>query len=74
MEYTWDFGSVWEYREALWVGLINTLRIFVICLVAGLSLGLAMGLARYSVRRWLRWPDATPASARPSTRPPGPIH
>ncbi|MDG1066925.1 MAG: amino acid ABC transporter permease [Sulfitobacter sp.] len=58
MEYTWDFGSVWEYREALWVGLTNTLCIFVICLFAGLSLGLAMGLARYSVRRWLRWPAA----------------
>jgi polar amino acid transport system permease protein len=58
MEYTWDFGSVFMYREALWVGLLNTLRIFAICLVAGLSLGLAIGLARYSVRRWLRWPAA----------------
>lgn len=56
MDYVWDFGSVWEYRAALWTGLINTVRIFAICLVAGLSLGLAMGLARYSVRRWLRWP------------------
>ncbi len=46
------------YREALWIGLLNTLKIFVICLVAGLSLGLAIGLARYSPRRWLRWPAA----------------
>ena len=58
MNYVWDFGSVFEYRQALYIGLINTLRIFAICLVAGLSLGLATGLARYSARRWLRWPAA----------------
>ena len=58
MDYTWDFGSVFMYREALYAGLVGTLRIFVICLVCGLSLGLAVGLARYSVRRALRWPAA----------------
>ncbi len=58
MDYTWDFGSVFMYREALYAGLVGTLRIFLICLVCGLSLGLAVGLARYSVRRALRWPAA----------------
>ncbi|MGS4948239.1 amino acid ABC transporter permease [Meridianimarinicoccus sp. RP-17] len=58
MDYTWDFGSVFMYREALYTGLVGTLRIFVICLISGLSLGLAVGLARYSVRRALRWPAA----------------
>lgn len=59
MDYTWDFGSVFVYREALWLGLKGTLRIFVICLVCGLTLGLFMGLARYSKALWLRWPAAS---------------
>jgi len=58
MEYNWDFASVFMSHEALVVGLIGTLRIFIICLVAGLSLGLVVGLARYSRRRALRWPAA----------------
>lgn len=58
MGYTWDFASVFMYREALIAGLWGTLKIFVICLVAGLSLGLVVGLARYSKRRLLRWPAA----------------
>jgi len=58
MGYNWDFASVFMYREALYAGAIGTLRIFVICLFAGLSLGLVVGLARYSRRRLLRWPAA----------------
>jgi polar amino acid transport system permease protein len=58
MGYEWDFGSVLEYRGALLIGLYGTLKIFAICLVAGLSMGLAIGLARYSHRRALRWPAA----------------
>ncbi|MFD1911016.1 amino acid ABC transporter permease [Halodurantibacterium flavum] len=58
MGYAWDFSSVWMYREALLSGLLGTLRIFAICLAAGLSLGLVIGLARYSQRRVLRWPAA----------------
>jgi polar amino acid transport system permease protein len=52
----WDFTSVLANREALLVGLIGTVRIFAICLVLGLSLGLVVGLMRYSRNRWLYWP------------------
>ncbi len=52
----WDFASVLAYREALLVGALGTLRIFAICLVLGLSLGLVVGLARYSRNRWIYWP------------------
>lgn len=52
----WDFASVLAYREALLVGALGTLRIFAICLVLGLSLGLVVGLARYSRSRWIYWP------------------
>jgi polar amino acid transport system permease protein len=58
MDYRWDFSSVFASRDALLAGAIGTLRIFAICLVLGLSLGLLVGLARYARRRWLRWPAA----------------
>ncbi|WP_332824763.1 amino acid ABC transporter permease [Ramlibacter sp.] len=47
----WDFASVFSNTDALLAGAAGTLRIFAICLVAGLSLGLVVGLARYSKRR-----------------------
>jgi polar amino acid transport system permease protein len=52
----WDFASVIGNTGALWVGLVGTLRIFAICLVLGLSLGLLVGLGRYAHTRWLYWP------------------
>ncbi len=47
----WDFASVFSNTDALLAGAAGTLRIFAICLVVGLSLGLVVGLARYSTRR-----------------------
>lgn len=56
MDYPWDFASVFANSDALLVGAVGTLRIFLICLVSGLSLGLLVGLARYSTRRALYVP------------------
>lgn len=52
----WDFASVFSNTDALLAGAAGTLRIFAICLVAGLALGLLVGLARYSRRRVFYWP------------------
>jgi polar amino acid transport system permease protein len=52
----WDFASVFANTDALLVGAVGTLRIFVICLVLGLSLGLVVGLGRYARNRWLYYP------------------
>lgn len=52
----WDFASVFDNTDALLVGAAGTLRIFAICLVLGLSLGLVVGLGRYSRNRWLHIP------------------
>src|SRR5471032_2245369 len=52
----WDFVSVFSNYDALLAGLVGTLRLFVICLVLGLSLGLAVGLGRYARTKWLYWP------------------
>jgi polar amino acid transport system permease protein len=47
----WNFEGVFAYSDALLAGAAGTLRIFIICLIAGLGLGLIVGLARYSRRR-----------------------
>ncbi len=56
MSYRWDFASVFGHSEALLAGAVGTLRIFGICLVLGLSLGLLVGLGRYARNRWLYLP------------------
>jgi polar amino acid transport system permease protein len=47
---------VWENADVLLRGAFGTLRLFAICALAGLLLGLLIGLARHSPRAWLRWP------------------
>lgn len=44
----WNFDAVWANPEALLAGAAGTLRLFAITLVVGLSLGLLVGLGRYS--------------------------
>lgn len=56
MAYRWDFASVFSNTDALLAGAAGTFRIFAICLVLGLSLGLLLGLARYSKRKVLYLP------------------
>jgi His/Glu/Gln/Arg/opine family amino acid ABC transporter permease subunit len=56
MNHRWDFASVLDNTDALLAGAAGTLRIFAICIVAGLLLGLAVGLGRTSQRRWILWP------------------
>lgn len=56
MNHRWDFASVFANSDALLAGALGTLRIFVICLVLGLGLGLLIGLGRYARRRWLYLP------------------
>jgi polar amino acid transport system permease protein len=51
MNYRWDFSSVWNNTDALLLGAVGTLKIFAICLVLGLSLGLLIALVRYSRNR-----------------------
>ncbi|HXE50695.1 MAG TPA: amino acid ABC transporter permease [Ramlibacter sp.] len=46
--YVWDFGALWKYRSLLLSGLLYTLGFTVICIVAGLFVGLVAGLGRLS--------------------------
>ena len=56
MAYHWNFAPLLDNADVLLAGAIGTSRLFLICLVCGLSLGLVVGLARYSQRRRARWP------------------
>ena len=56
MAYRWNFAPVWENADVLLRGAFGTLRLFAICAVAGLLLGLVIGLARHSPHRLWRWP------------------
>ena len=56
MNYRWNFSAVFDNADVLLIGVLGTLRMFAICSVIGLSLGLAVGLARYSKARSLYWP------------------
>jgi polar amino acid transport system permease protein len=54
--YKWNFAPVLENYDVLLAGAFGTLRLFVICAAVGLSLGLVVGLGRYSKRRVFYWP------------------
>ena len=56
MGHQWDFASVLANTDALLAGAAGTLRIFAICLVAGLALGLVVGLGRYARAWWFHLP------------------
>ena len=54
--YKWNFASVFENYDVLLAGAVGTLKLFVICLFVSLTLGLVIGLGRYSKRRVFYWP------------------
>lgn len=55
MNYNWNFSSVFDNWWALAIGAAGTLRLFAVCLVLGMSLGLIVALGRRSHNRALRW-------------------
>jgi polar amino acid transport system permease protein len=56
MAYHWNFAPVLENADVLWAGAVGTLRLFVICMVTGMGLGLIVGLGRQARSRWLYLP------------------
>lgn len=55
MTYHWDFHDVFVNWWALAVGVAGTLRLFVVCLILGMSLGLLIALGRRSRSVPIRW-------------------
>ena len=56
MEYAWDFKIVLDSLPLLLRGLVVTVELWVVAFAVGLSLGLAVSLARISGRAWLNGP------------------
>lgn len=54
--YNWDFFSVFLNWRLLSIGLVNTVKLAVVCLVFGLLFGLFVGAARYSKKWIFNWP------------------
>jgi len=54
--YRWNFATVFENADVLWVGAIGTLRLFAICIVLGMGSGLVVGLGRHAKARWVYLP------------------
>ncbi|WP_299651074.1 amino acid ABC transporter permease [uncultured Jannaschia sp.] len=55
MNYNWSFAPIFENWQVLAIGAVGTLRLFVICLVIGMGLGLVVALGRRAEARPLRW-------------------
>ena len=46
MAYTFDFSSIWEYREYLYNGVIGTLRLTLVGTVLGVAIGILGAISR----------------------------
>ncbi|WP_434055370.1 MAG: amino acid ABC transporter permease [Roseibium sp.] len=55
MTYIWNFQDVFDNWYALAIGAAGTLRLFVVCLVLGMGLGLIIALGKRSKNRPIRW-------------------
>lgn len=53
-----DWGVVWKYREALWDGMLTSLKLFAIALAGGIFFGTLLAMARLARWRLLSVPAA----------------
>ncbi|CAG9184970.1 amino acid ABC transporter permease [Cupriavidus pinatubonensis] len=51
--YTWDFNSLWQYRNIIAIGLGTTLLYTVVVILTGLLVGVLVGLGRVSSNRYI---------------------
>jgi polar amino acid transport system permease protein len=56
MNYDWDFGAVWQYRDMLLAGALGTLKIATVAIVLGVIIGAVVATMRLSKNRWLEVP------------------
>ena len=56
MNYDWDFGAVWNYRQMLFEGALGTLKIAAVAILLGVVIGAVLATMRLSRVRWLEYP------------------
>ena len=54
MQYQFDFGVLWRYREHLWHGLLLTVALSIVALLAAVIFGILIGSASTSRKWWFR--------------------
>ncbi len=65
----WDFSPVWAHWDMLALGFVNSLKVFVISLILGIPIGLALALMRLSPFRVVAWPALVVIEIMRSTPP-----
>lgn len=53
---TFDFAAIWDNRDILIDGVLNTLLISIVAIPVGIFIGMVVCMLRISKRRILRWP------------------
>jgi len=56
MNYDWDFGAVWGYRQMLLEGALGTLKIAAVAILMGVVIGAILATMRLSKVRRLEYP------------------
>jgi polar amino acid transport system permease protein len=56
IEHVWDFATILANWNVLARGLVGTVQLASVCLLAGLAMGLPVGAARYSRNPLFNWP------------------
>jgi len=56
MNYEWDFGAVWAYRQMLLTGTLGTLQVAVVAIAAGILIGVCLATMRLTHKPWLNYP------------------
>lgn len=56
MNYDWDFGAVWNYRQMLLEGALGTFKIAAVAIFIGIVIGALLATMRLSKLRWLEYP------------------
>jgi His/Glu/Gln/Arg/opine family amino acid ABC transporter permease subunit len=54
LDYSFDWTVLWRYREALWTGLVITVELSIVALVAAIFIGILIGTVSTSRNRWFR--------------------
>lgn len=56
MNYDWDFGAVWSYRQMLLEGALGTFKVAAVAVFIGIVIGALLATMRLSKLRWLEYP------------------
>jgi polar amino acid transport system permease protein len=57
MNYEWNFQFLWQYKDLISIGVLNTIYYTVLTITLGCALGLVFALIRFSHNKFLTYPS-----------------